>query len=412
MENGKIRLGLIGLGQRGNTLLPNILSNEDVEIDCICDKFEDRIADFDKKLEEKGRPMPFGSTSFLDILDRKPDCIIVATSWNSHVEVALESMKRGIPVAIEVGGTHNIEDCWKLVDAYEKSLTPFFFLENCCYGKDEMLATSLYRNGVLGDVVYCQGAYCHDLRYEIAGGINTRHYRLEEYKNHNCENYPTHELGPIAKILDINRGNRFTKVVSMSSKAMGLEEYIKKTDDYKEKLAGVKFKQGDVTTTMIQCENGETILLKLDTTLPHLYDRNFTVEGTEGYYCQTTKSVVLDDKKYDHDFDPIEKSFLNQSEYDEYLPEDWKGITQEQIDAGHGGMDYVMLKHFFRYIKNKEEMPIDVYDAVAWMSITALSEESIAKGSIPIECPDFTRGKYKTRKPLDVLPLPKIEKAK
>ncbi len=410
MENGKIRLALIGLGQRGNTLLPNILSNEDVEIDSICDKFEDRIADFGKKLEEKGRVKPFGSTSFMDVLDRKPDCVIVATSWNSHVEVALESMRRGIPVAIEVGGTHNIEDCWKLVDAYEKSLTPFFFLENCCYGKDEMLATSLYRNGVLGDVVYCQGAYCHDLRNEIAGGINTHHYRLEEYKNHNCENYPTHELGPIAKILNINRGNRFTKVVSMSSKARGLEEFIKKTGDYKEKLAGVQFKQGDVTTTMIECENGETILLKLDTTLPHLYDRNFTVEGTEGYYCQTTKSVVLDDKKYDHDFDPIEKSFLNQGEYDEYLPEDWKGITQEQIDAGHGGMDYVMLKHFFRYIKNKEEMPIDVYDAVAWMSITALSEESIAKGSIPIECPDFTRGKYKTRKPLDVLPLPKVQK--
>lgn len=410
MENGKIRLALIGLGQRGNTLLPNILSNEDVEIDSICDKFEDRIADFGKKLEEKGRVKPFGSTSFMDVLDRKPDCVIVATSWNSHVEVALESMRRGIPVAIEVGGTHNIEDCWKLVDAYEKSLTPFFFLENCCYGKDEMLATSLYRNGVLGDVVYCQGAYCHDLRNEIAGGINTHHYRLEEYKNHNCENYPTHELGPIAKILNINRGNRFTKVVSMSSKARGLEEFIKKTGDYKEKLAGVQFKQGDVTTTMIECENGETILLKLDTTLPHLYDRNFTVEGTEGYYCQTTKSVVLDDKKYDHDFDPIEKSFLNQGEYDEYLPEDWKGIIQEQIDAGHGGMDYVMLKHFFRYIKNKEEMPIDVYDAVAWMSITALSEESIAKGSIPIECPDFTRGKYKTRKPLDVLPLPKVQK--
>lgn len=178
----------------------------------------------------------------------------------------------------------------------------------------------------------------------------------------------------------------------------GLEEYIKKSDDYKEKLAGIKFKQGDVTTTMIECENGETILLKLDTTLPHLYDRNLTVEGTEGFYCQTTKSVVLDDKKYDHDFDPIEKSFLNQKDYDEYLPEDWKDITQEQIDAGHGGMDYVMLKHFFRYIKNEEEMPIDVYDAVSWMSITALSEESIAKGSIPIECPDFTRGKYKNRK--------------
>lgn len=406
----KVRVGLIGLGQRGNGLLPNILNNEDAIITCVCDKFQDRIDKIKEKIKEKGLDEPFGTTSYLDVLEKKPDCIIVATSWNSHVEVALAAMKKGIPVAIEVGGTHNIEDCWKLVDTYEETKTPFFFLENCCYGKDEMLATSLYRNGLLGEVVYCQGAYSHDLREEIAGGIDTHHYRLDEYKNHNCENYPTHELGPIAKVLNINRGNRFLKVVSMSSKSRGMEEYIKKTDKYKDRLANVKFKQGDVTTTMIECENGETILLKLDTTLPHLYDRNFTVCGTEGVYCQTTQSVVLDDVKYDHEKDPIEKSFFNQKDYEEYLPEDWKGITKEQIDAGHGGMDFVMLKHFFKYIKNKEEMPIDIYDAVSWMSITTLSEESIAKGSIPIECPDFTRGKYKERKPLDVLPLPKIVK--
>ena len=406
----KVRVGLIGLGQRGNGLLPNILNNEDAINTCVCDKFQDRIDKIKEKIKEKGLDEPFGTTSYLDVLEKKPDCIIVATSWNSHVEVALAAMKKGIPVAIEVGGTHNIEDCWKLVDTYEETKTPFFFLENCCYGKDEMLATSLYRNGLLGEVVYCQGAYSHDLREEIAGGIDTHHYRLDEYKNHNCENYPTHELGPIAKVLNINRGNRFLKVVSMSSKSRGMEEYIKKTDKYKDRLANVKFKQGDVTTTMIECENGETILLKLDTTLPHLYDRNFTVCGTEGVYCQTTQSVVLDDGKYDHEKDPIEKSFFNQKDYEEYLPEDWKGITKEQIDAGHGGMDFVMLKHFFKYIKNKEEMPIDIYDAVSWMSITTLSEESIAKGSIPIECPDFTRGKYKERKPLDVLPLPKIVK--
>lgn len=406
----KVRVGLIGLGQRGNGLLPNILNNEDAIITCVCDKFQDRIDKIKEKIKEKGLDEPFGTTSYLDVLEKKPDCIIVATSWNSHVEVALAAMKKGIPVAIEVGGTHSIEDCWKLVDTYEETKTPFFFLENCCYGKDEMLATSLYRNGLLGEVVYCQGAYSHDLREEIAGGIDTHHYRLDEYKNHNCENYPTHELGPIAKVLNINRGNRFLKVVSMSSKSRGMEEYIKKTDKYKDRLANVKFKQGDVTTTMIECENGETILLKLDTTLPHLYDRNFTICGTEGVYCQTTQSVVLDDGKYDHEKDPIEKSFFNQKDYEEYLPEDWKGITKEQIDAGHGGMDFVMLKHFFKYIKNKEEMPIDIYDAVSWMSITTLSEESIAKGSIPIECPDFTRGKYKERKPLDVLPLPKIVK--
>jgi hypothetical protein len=85
-------------------------------------------------------------------------------------------------------------------------------------------------------------------------------------------------------------------------------------------------------------------------------------------------------------------------------------ITKEQLEAGHGGMDYVMLKHFFKCVAEKRPMPIDVYDAVVWMSVTALSEKSIAGGSIPVECPDFTRGKYKTRKTVDVLDLPNIKK--
>ena len=337
------------------------------------------------------------------------DVVIVATGWNMHVKVTMAALRAGIPVGMEVGGTHSIEDCWKLVGCYEETQTPFMFLENCCYNESEALATSLVRNGVLGEVSFCQGYYCHDLRDEIAGGIDTHHYRLEEYKNHNCENYPTHELGPIAKILNINRGNRFVRLVAMSSKSQGMKEYIAKTPKYSERLKDVVFRQGDVTTTMIECENGETIFLKLDTTLPRLYERGLTVSGTKGFYCQTTESVILDDGKYNHESDPYKKAFFNQKEYNKYLPDDWRTITKDQIDAGHGGMDYVMLKHFFMHVKDHTPMPIDIYDAVAWMSVTALSEQSIAKGSAAVECPDFTRGKYKERKVVDVMELPSIK---
>lgn len=239
-----------------------------------------------------------------------------------HVAVALDAMEKGVAVAIEVGGTHNIDDCWKLVDCYEKTKTPFMFLENCCYNKDELLVSALLRNGVLGDVSFCQGYYCHDLREEIAGGIDSFHYRLEEYKNHNCENYPTHELGPIAKMLNINRGNRFKKLVSMASKAQGLKHYINNNSKYAQRLGGVEFKQGDVVTTMIECENGETIFLKLDTTLPRLYERGLTVSGTKGFYCQTTKAVILDD--INHEGTSYQSMFNSQDNYSEYLHEDWK----------------------------------------------------------------------------------------
>ena len=208
----KLQIGLIGLGKRGAgygllgsmALLGNILLMDNVQVSMICDKYPERIEAAAKRITDKGDPMPKITTSYMDVVNAGLDAIIIATSWNMHVEVAIAGMEIGVPVAMEIGGCYNLDDCWKLVDVYERTKTPIFFLENCCYAKEELLATSLVRNGVLGEVCYCQGYYAHDLRDEIAGGIDTHHYRFEEYKNHNCENYPTHELGPIAKILNIN----------------------------------------------------------------------------------------------------------------------------------------------------------------------------------------------------------------
>lgn len=413
----KLKIGLIGLGQRGAAygmadgsigLLGNILNNSDVLVTALCDSREERINFAAEKVIAAGQKKPLLTTDYKEVLSGGVDAVIVCTSWASHVEVALEAMKTGIAVGIEVGGTHDLDDMKKLVATYEKTKTPFMFLENCCYNKDELLVTSLARNGKLGEICYCHGAYCHDLRNEITEvGLKRGHYRLEEYKNHNCENYPTHELGPIVKLLGITRGNKFTQLTAMASKSRGLDEYINSHDEVSA-LKGVKFRQGDVVTTAIECENGELITLKLDTTLPRLYDREITVSGTKGYYNQTLRSMVLDGDRFDHEKNVIQDSLNSQDDYDEYLPDDWKTITEEQLKTGHGGMDFVMLKHFFIAVKNKEEMPIDVYEACAMMCVTALSEESIKKGGAPVEVPDFTNGAYKTRSIKDVLPLPNI----
>lgn len=407
----KVKVGFVGLGQRGaglflevGGLMGTLFGIEDAVVFAVCDRYPDRVERAEKIVEEKGYDRPFTTTDYNELIKSGVDAVIVSTSWDNHVKVALASMKAGVPVAIEVGGTHSIEDCWKLVDCYEQTKTPFFFMENCCFNKDEVLVSSLIRKGILGDISYCQGCYGHDLREEICGGIDTHHYRLEEYKNHNCENYPTHELGPIAKILNINSGNKFVKLVSMSSKAQGLKSYIERSDKYKDRLNNVVFKQGDITTTMIECENGETILLKLDTTMPRLYDRGLTINGTKGYYCQTTQAIIVDGDKFNHETTEYKDAFFSQKDYyDEYLPNEWKVITDEQLKAGHGGMDHVMLDCFIKCIKDKKPFPIDVYDAVSWMCITALSEQSISEGCVPVEIPDFTRGKYKTRKTVDVL---------
>ena len=417
MKDKKLKIGVIGLGQRGAAygmtdgsigLLGNILNNSDVLVTALCDLHAERVEFAAEKVIKAGQGEPLKTTDFSEVLRSGVDAVIVSTSWASHVEVALAAMEQGIAVGIEVGGTHNIDDMRKLVQSYEKTKTPFMFLENCCYNKDELLATSLTRNGKLGEICYCHGAYCHDLRNEITEvALRQGHYRLEEYKNHNCENYPTHELGPIVKLLGITRGNKFTYLTATASKARGLNEYI---DSHQEVsvLKGTEFKQGDVVTTAIKCENGELITLKLDTTLPRLYDREITVSGTKGYYSQTLKAVILDGDKFDHEKNVIQDALNSQNDYEEYLPEDWKTITEEQLKSGHGGMDYIMLKHFFRAVKNKDEMPIDVYEACAMMCVTALSEQSIKNNGAPVEVPDFTDGNYKNRQIVDVLPFPKI----
>jgi hypothetical protein len=228
---------------------------------------------------------------------------------------------------------------------------------------------------------------------------------LEEYLHRNCENYPTHELGPMAKALDINRGNRMVSLVSVATKSFGMEQYVL---DHKDKvdpaLQGVDFAQGDVVNTVITCENGETMLLTLDTSLPRSYNRAFTIRGTKGMYEQFTNSVFLDgDHEYWTGAEFIEKNLNNADKYNDLLPDCWRNITKEQLDSGHGGMDYVELRDFVDRLKLGREMALDVYDAASWMVVSCLSEESIKKGGAPMEIPDFTKGAYKTRKETEII---------
>ena len=265
----------------------------------------------------------------------------------------------------------------------------------------------------MGEIVHCHGAYSHDLRDEVLGGYVNRHYRLDNYKKRNCENYPTHELGPIAKLLDINRGNRMISLVSVASKSAGLEAFSQTEKNPDASLRGVKFAQGDIVNTIITCANGETISLKLDTTLPKYYSREFTVRGTKGLCNQEANMVMLEDESNFHEFFEPEKTLERQlnsaQKYNSYLPSAWRDITAEEKALGHGGMDYFMLKEFFNCIEEKREFPIDVYDAASWMCITALSEQSVATGGTVRFIPDFTRGKWIKRPRKDVISLPSAE---
>ncbi len=408
----KVKIGVIGLGRRGYSMIRDvILAFDDAEVVALCDVCTDRVeaaADLVKKKRGTG---PFRAADFRELLEKGgADAVYIATDWGSHTALAVESMKRGVIAGVEVGGAYGLDECFALVDTYEKTKTPVMLMENCCFGKDELLATAMARDGLFGEIVYCHGCYGHDLREEVARGNLDRHYRLRNYLSRDCENYPTHELGPIAKLLGINRGNRFLSLVSVSSKAAGLRRYIEERPGLVEKdpaLAGAVFGQGDIVNTIITCEGGEQILIRLDTTLPRSYDREFTVRGTKGSYCQTTNSVFLDgDREYWEPAGYVENTMNNARGYEEkYLPDEWKHITDAARAVSHGGMDGIMFRVFLDRIKSGGQMPVDVYDMACWMAVTPLSAASIAAGGAPQPFPDFTKGRYASRKIEDVVRL-------
>ena len=391
-----VSIGIVGLGQRGYFtgevpgLLHILASMKDVKIVSVCDEYQDRVDNVVAYLKEHNDIEASGTTNYMDIVNNPEiDAVMVFTAWEMHVPISVAAMKAGKAVAVEVGGAYSVEDCFRLVRVQEETGAHFMMLENCCYDRAELLMLDMVRQGLLGEIVHCTGGYYHDLRNEISDGEEIRHYRLRNYLSRNCDNYPTHQLGPIAKILNINEGNRMVSLTSMASKSAGLNEYNKRVRGEDHKLAKAKFVQGDIITTMIKCANGETITLTLDTTLPRpYYSRGFSVRGTKGAYLEETKTVYIDNET-PHNTKGNVKDF-----YEKYPNPIWKEYDELGIEAGHGGIDWHVLRAFVESYKNGYEPPINVYDAAAWMSISALSEASIAKGGAVVDIPDFTGGKW------------------
>ena len=397
----ELKVGFIGLGARGMVLLKDIvLKMEEVSVTAVCDVYEERVQSAAEAVFEARGINPICETDYKKLIDHpEVNVVIIATSWEFHMEMAIYSMLAGKATAVEVGGSYGIEDCWELVNTYEKTKTPLMFLENCCFGRREMMAKNMAELGIFGDIVHCAGGYHHDLRREISYGNENKHYRLRNYLHRNTENYPTHELGPIARVLNINHGNRLVSLTSTASRAAGLHEYIVANKGEDDPLRNKVFEQGDIVTTVIKCAHGETITLTLDTTLPRYYSRGFTVRGTKGMYEEATDSVFLD-RAEDIALEGAwrKEQSGNADEYaKEYEHPLWKQYLEEGVKGTHDGMDWLEFRVFFDCLKNEKPLPVDVYDAATWMAVTALSEESIQKGSMPVTFPDFTRGKWMIR---------------
>ena len=300
--------GFIGLGGRGQSMLRELISVDGVKVTAVCDKYDDRANLGAEIVKEKTGEDAQVYLDYKELLARDDiKGVVVCTTWITHSEIALAAMNAGKHVAIEVGGAASVEECWQLVRKSEETGLNCMLLENCCYDNNEMSIFNMKKLGLLGEIIHLEGGYRHDLRDEICLGKENRHGRLANFIHRNGEVYPTHQLGPICKLIDINRGNRMLYLCSMSSKARGLNEWIKreKGEDYY--LYGTDFNQGDVTTTMIKCANGETITLHHDCSLPRPYSRDYCVQSTKAIY----KEGPFEDYFYHEDLSEEQHKFAD-----------------------------------------------------------------------------------------------------
>jgi predicted dehydrogenase len=411
----RIKLAIIGTGFRGESHLSLALRRSDVDIVAICDVDDVMLQRTNDIIKKSGKPMPKVFTgspyAYRDLLSNTKglDGVIIATPWEWHTPMILDSLNAGLKyVATEVILGITLQDHWDVVNAAEQHKANVMMLENVCYRRDVMAALNMVRQGLFGELLHLQGGYQHDLRsvkfndgkppydHGVEFGekaFSEARWRTNHSVHRNGDLYPTHGVGPLAMMADINRGNRFLSISSFATKTRGLHNYIVKNGGENHPNAAVRFRLGDIVTTQIHCANGETVFLQHDTNNPRPYSLGFRVQGTNGLWMDVAKTVYIEGQsKANDEWDPADTWF---TKYDHPL---WQRYSKDAEGAGHGGMDFFVLNAFVESIKRGVPTPQDVYDAATWSAISPLSEASIEAGFQPIPFPDFTHGNWMYRK--------------
>ena len=423
-KNDKVNIAFIGVGGRGRSHLRNILNREDVVVTAICDIDPTAIEKTQNMLVQAGLKKAAAYTesehAYLDLLAREEiNGVIIATPWLWHTKMAVDTMKAGKYAGVEVSAANTIEECWDLVNTFEATGKPTMILENVCYRRDVMAVLNMVRQGVFGELVHARCGYRHDLRgvkfdpgVEFGEGAHGEaRWRTQHSLLRDGDLYPTHGVGPIATMMNINRGNRFVSLTSHSTKSRGLHNYIVNHagGGHDHPNAKLKWELGDVVTSQINTANGETILVTHDTNLPRPYSLNFEVQGEKGItdFDYHTRRIYIEGISEPHQWDDMnnakevaegEKAMPSWLEkYDHPL---WQKYGDYAAGSGHGGMDFFVDHAFVESVKRNESPPLDAYDAAAWSAISPLSERSITEGNAPQYFPDFTRGKWIKNKPI------------
>jgi len=396
-----VRIGVVGTGNRGRSLLRILLTLDNVEVPALCDINKEHLDLAVKNMTEAGKKKPetYGKDEydFKNLMDRDDlDAVIIATYWEWHTPMAVYAMKAGKYAATEVPAAYTLDECWELVNTHEETGMPCMMLENWSFRRDNLAVLNMIRQGLLGKIVHAHCAHSHDCIdhwfFDKETGMDR--WPAKYLLNHNRDQYPTHQVGPIISWLDIGCGDYYDYLTSTATDSIAINEYFLERFGSDHPNAKRKYAQGDIVTTVVRTKKGKSIVINYDMQLPRPYDNRWMVQGTRGIYNEQRNAVYLKNisPKY-HQWEPFAPY---QEKYENTW---WQAMKDNSGNFSHGGTDYLELKLFVEAVRNKTQTPIDVYDSVI-MSVTGpLSEISIANGSAPVKVPDFTKGKWETKKP-------------
>lgn len=401
-----VRVGFIGLGHRGPSHLNNMTKLGNVEIKALCDIRPEYAELAKKRIQGTGHNPDLysgDSEAWKKLCERKDiDLIYIATPWDLHVPMAVYAMDQGKHVAIEVPAAVTLEECWQLVETSERTRKHCMMLENCCYDFFELLTLNMARQGFFGDILHGEGAYIHNLL-----GLNFdkngywEMWRLKENIRRNGNLYPTHGLGPVCQIMNINRGDKMDSLSSSSGKDFMMAAKAKELaaqDDFFKPYANQTYR-GNMNTTTIHTHNGRTIMLQHDVTSPNVYSRIHKIVGTKGSALKYPEPPKISNGGEDWLPEQEVKSLT-----EKYQPAIVKKVGElAKKVGGHGGMDFIMDWRLIDCLRNGLPLDQDVYDAALWSAIAPLSEWSVANNSNSINVPDFTGGSWITNAPVDIL---------
>ena len=405
----KVKVAIIGVGARGSGHASQLATIEGVDFVGICDLVEERAKKAADGVTKKGHtPKVFSGdeNAWQKMLaEVRPDAVFIATPWPLHAPMCIGAMKAGAHAFSEVPIAYTIDEMWDIVDTSEATGRHCMMMENVNYGPEELTYLNMVRQGVLGELLHGEAAYLHPLCGQMENGDSTGSWRTFQYAKRNGNLYPTHGLGPVAQYMSLARTeDNFARLVSFSTPAKGRNLYAQKSSKLSNpEFKNLDFKGGDLNTSIIKTVLGRTIMVQWDETTPRPYTRHNLIMGTNGVLAGFPNRMSIQGVTKSHG--------QGWAENDE-----WEAIAAKYEHpyfkrmgelgkkmGGHGGMDFLMLYRIIECLRLGQALDQNVYEGCFWSAVGPLSEKSVKEDGMPQPFPDFTRGNWKTTKPLGII---------